>query len=257
MPKSTWDWTLERRLRFHLRRAIRHIPSVYLPISRVRRRPYMLFDGVPMVHTSVFGSGTELVIEGPYRCGNTFAVVAFQLAQGRLLNVAHHLHAEAQIIGAARAGVPAVLLLRAPEDVVVSTSVSFGIPLYQALKDYVTFYSRVLPYRDRLVVAPFEQVIGNFGGVVETVNATFGTDFRPFIHTQENVDRCFEIIDEFYRRTAPEPRRTVARPSEQRGSRKEEVRAEYGGARYADLRQSADDLYRTLRAQAERAGAAV
>jgi hypothetical protein len=52
---------------------------------------------------------TEIVIEGYPRSGNTFAVVAFRLAQGREIEIAHHLHAAAQIKRAARLDVPAFI----------------------------------------------------------------------------------------------------------------------------------------------------
>ena len=257
MSQSKWAWTPKRRVLFHVRRAIRHRPAIYLPLSRMRRRPYMLLDGVPMAHTGVFDEDTDVVIEGLYRCGNTFAVVAFQSAQERPVRAAHHLHAEAQVIAGVRAGVPTVLLIRDPEAVAVSSEVSFGVPLEQALRDYVAFYSRVLPYRDRVVVADFREVTGDFGRVIEAVNEKFGTRFVPFDHTEENVERCFGIIDEFYRRTASEPRRTVARPSEQRGSQKDEVRARYHSPRYVELRRQAEDLYRTLTARAPSRSAAL
>lgn len=245
MSDSKWNWTLERRIRFRLRRAVRH-RSGYLALSRLRRRPFMLLNGVKMVHTSVVSGDTDVVIEGPGRCGNTFAVVAFQLAQERPLNVAHHLHAEAQIIQGVETGVPVILLLRDPEDVAVSTSVSFGIPLKEVLQDYVTFYTRMLPYRDRVVVADFEQVTNDFGKVIESVNAEFGTTFKVFRHTQENVDRCFNVIDEFYQRTAPEPGRTVARPSKRRYSNKDALRLEYHQPQCADLRHQSQHLYDTF-----------
>lgn len=200
-----------------------------------------------MVHTSVVSEDTDIVIEGLHRCGNTFAVVAFQMTQKHLLNVAHHLHAEAQIIRGAELGIPVVLLLRDPEEFVVSASSSFGFPLELVLKDYVTFYSRVLPYHDKVVVADFEQVTSDFGSVVEAVNAKYGTQFKPFVHTQENVDRCFSIIDEFYERTARNPSRTVARPSERRRANKEALRAQYFEPQNAHFRQAAERLYKTFR----------
>ena len=44
--------------------------------------------------------GTQMVIEGFPRSGNTFAVFAFRHAQRRDIRVAHHLHAPAQVIRA-------------------------------------------------------------------------------------------------------------------------------------------------------------
>ena len=112
MASSSWDWTARRRVRFYIRQAIRHRPRVYFPLVRRRKRPYMLVNGARMVHTGVVHDGTRIVIEGYPRCGNTFATVAFQLAQGVPVEAAHHLHAEAQIVAAAESGIPAVLLIR-------------------------------------------------------------------------------------------------------------------------------------------------
>lgn len=206
----------------------------------------MVIDGSNIPHTSVVSDDTELVIEGLARCGNTFAVVAFHLAQERIVNVAHHLHAEAQIIQGVVLGIPVVLLVRDPEDVVVSIASSFGYPVNVALRNYVKFYSKVLPYRGQVVIADFNQLTTNFGGVIEAVNAKFGTSFQPFSHTKESVDKCFGVIDEFYRRTAPEPNRTLALPTEQRSASKEALRFQYQHPENASLREAARRLYNTL-----------
>jgi len=63
---------------------------------------------------------TELVIEGFARSGNTFAVAAFSLAQPRPVRLAHHLHAPAQVLLAARMGIPCIVLVRDPVDAVAS-----------------------------------------------------------------------------------------------------------------------------------------
>jgi hypothetical protein len=206
----------------------------------------MIINGVRMMHTGVVSERTDIVIEGLYRCGNTFAVVAFQLAQQQPLELAHHLHAEAQIIKGVALNRPVILLLRNPEDVVTSSMSSFGVPVKQALKDYVTFYARMLPYRNDVIIADFETVTSNYGAVIKAVNTKFGTHFGVFQHTKENVDRCFEIIDEFYRRTAPEPGRTVARPSGQRHARKDSLHAQLFDAQFTALRREALQLYTTL-----------
>ena len=246
MGSSSWDWTVQRRARYYLRRAVRHLPGVYLPVSRLRSRPYMMIDGQRMVHTGVVHHGTRIVIEGYPRCGNTFGVVAFQLAQGTPVEAAHHLHAEAQVIRAAALGLPTILLTRDPAEAVVSNATSFGYPLKTALRDYVVFYRRVLPHLGRVVVADFRDVTGDFGAVIGRVNAQFSTDFATFDHTDEAVERCFAVIDEFYRRTAPEPNRTVARPSRQRQSGKDHLRAEFHSLALRPLREEAYRLYRAL-----------
>lgn len=246
VSSSRWDWTIERSIRFHARQMIRHRPEIYLPISRLRSRPHMVINGVQVPHTSVVSEETDIVIEGIYRAGNTFAFVAFQIAQPKPLNVAHHLHAEAQIIHGAELGIPVITLVREPEAVAVSACISFGVPVRQALRDYIVFHERIVPYADRMVVADFSTVTSDFSRVVRAVNERFGRAFTVFDHTPENEQRCFEVIDEFYARTAREPKRTVAHPSKLRRASKDEHQAAYYAPELAPMREEATALYRQL-----------
>ena len=45
------------------------------------------------------------------------------------------------------------------------------------------------------MIATFEQVTTDFGEVINAINARFGTGFSLFEHTQDNVRRCFELIE--------------------------------------------------------------
>ncbi|RMG27959.1 MAG: hypothetical protein D6732_19595, partial [Methanobacteriota archaeon] len=58
---------------------------------------YRLFAPAHLRMEKLIGARTEIVIEGYPRSANTFAVVAFRLAQNRPVKIAHHLHMEAQI----------------------------------------------------------------------------------------------------------------------------------------------------------------
>src|SRR5262245_65181203 len=84
-----------KRARRRLRGWLGQHPALYLPLARGFRRAY---DG----SRKTVGPETELVIEGFPRCGNSFAVAAFSLAQPRPVRIAHHLHAPAQVIAGTR-----------------------------------------------------------------------------------------------------------------------------------------------------------
>lgn len=177
-------------LRHALRRSLAAHPSLYLPI--VRRR----YPG------SVVDDETELVIDGFTRSAVTFAVVAFQLAQNDHVRVAHHLHASSHLVVAARRGIPALVPVRQPEDAILSALVREPLVTpRQFLKSYIAFYERLLPCRPRFSVATFDEVTTDFGAVIRRTNERFGTDFKVFEHTEENVRACFELIDE--RASAP------------------------------------------------------
>ncbi len=175
-----------RRARHRLRTYVSERPSLYLPLAR---RKY------PGPSPEVISSETEFVIDGYTRCASTFAVYALQLPQPRPVRLAHHLHAPAQLIQAARHGVPALAVIREPQGAILSQLIREPcVALRDALVAYARFYERLLPYRDKFVVADFEEVTKDFGAVIRRVNMRFGTEFAEFVPTEPNVRRCFELI---------------------------------------------------------------
>jgi hypothetical protein len=222
---------------------------------------------------AVVGTDSALLIEGFPRCANTFAVFAFQTAQRRPVRVAHHLHAPAHVVEAVDLGVPALVLIRPPQDTVISTVIWWRVGVAPALAAYARFYEHVLPYRDACVVGPFDQVTSDFGAVIDRLNRRYATRFAPFAHTREHVERCYRLIDERSRgrstahalhaymsghisatqletalrtSTGPPgamPEAKVARPSPARGARSETVREAYLAPRLADARLRAERAY--------------
>jgi hypothetical protein len=143
----------------------------------------------------VISPATELVIDGYTRCASTFAVYALQLAQPQPVRLAHHLHAPAQLVAAAQAGVPALAVIREPREAILSQLVREpDVALRDALIAYTRFYRRLLHCRDRMVVADFGEVTTDFGAVTRRVNDRFGTAFAEFEPTEQNTNRCFELI---------------------------------------------------------------
>jgi hypothetical protein len=157
---------------------------LYLPFAR---RKY------PGPSPEVISPETELVIDGYTRSATTFAVYALQLSQPKPVRLAHHLHAPAQLIEAARRGVPALVLIREPQGAILSQVVREPwVTVSGALSAYSRFYTCLLPYRDRFVVGEFGQVTSDFGAVVGRLNARFSTSFAEFVHTEPSVR---EVLD--------------------------------------------------------------
>jgi len=69
-------------MRFALRAALGQHPWLYFALQHLR----------PSRRHLLVTKDTEIVIEGYPRSANTFAVVAFLLAQGHPVKIAHHLH---------------------------------------------------------------------------------------------------------------------------------------------------------------------
>ena len=175
-----------RRARHRLRTHVSEYPVLYLPFARRKYRG---------PSPEVISRQTELVIDGYTRSATTFAVYALQLAQDKPVRLAHHLHAPAQLIEAARNDVPALVLIREPKGAILSQLIREpGVALRDALVAYSRFYSRLLPYRGKFVVGDFEEVTRDFGSVIRRLNARYGTSFAEFAHTEANMRECFELI---------------------------------------------------------------
>lgn len=178
--------SLFRRIRHRLRTHATEHRAMYLAFARHK---------YPGPSPQVISPRTELVIDGYTRCASTFAVYALQLAQPRPVRIAHHLHAPAQLIEAARLRVPALALIREPKGAILSQLIREpGVALPDALVAYSRFYTCLMPYRDALVVGEFEQVTADFGAVVRRLNARFGTRFTEFENTEANMRECMELI---------------------------------------------------------------
>jgi hypothetical protein len=239
--------------------------SPYLLLARVRHSRGMAT------------SETELVIDGFPRSGNTFAVVAFQLAQPAPTRVSHHIHSAANIIAAVNRGTPIVVTVREPQDAVLSCVIREPyVSIRQALNAYIAFYERLQPWHDRVVIASFSDVTTDMGSVIDRVNKRFGTTFNRFTHTPESVAQCFQIIEDRARQPPwaeaigsflsgiatldhlqhaakrcqtdhphlpPIPEHRVPRPSPERQQLKRELQTSYELPGLAHLRAKAERAY--------------
>ncbi len=152
---------------------VRVHPLLFFPLLRLR----MLLPDGP--RWPLLTAETELVIEGYWRSGNTFAAAAFASAQGRPTRLAYHTHAAATIRRAVRLGKPVLVLARPPLE--AASGRLFLAPRVtpeHALREYVRFYRAVEPFAPGFVRATFGEVVADYGAVVERINARFGTAFR-------------------------------------------------------------------------------
>jgi len=196
--------------------------------------------------TTLARRDSAIVIEGFPRSGNTFSVAAFTVANGPRMHLGRHLHGAPHVLRAVRLGLPTVVLIRQPADAVASYLVRRPtLTPDDALREYCDFYRAAWPARRGFVVAPFDQVVRDFGEVVSAVNAQFGTTFVPYEPTEVNRTEAFRLVEEMNRRECRgEVVEThVGRPSQERESRKGVVLTMMGRPRTQRLLRQAEDLY--------------
>lgn len=212
------SWLGQRR--YELKAVVACHPSIALPAQRLRRRG------------EVLSADTDLVIESFPRCASSFAVAAFRLAQEpRAMRIANHTHVPAQVIAAARRGVPAIVLIRDPEGAVLSHVLHTPSLLVEtSLRGFIRFYEPLLRIRGGFVVGTFEEVTSDLAVVIRRLNARFGTSFEEFDPTPANLERLGREIEQDYRTRAhssDELERIIPRPSPVREAQKERLRATY------------------------------
>lgn len=237
---NEWIKKCLTNLRFQARATISCYPWLYFPIQRLRPRRRDL----------VVARDTEIVIEGYPRSANTFAAVALLLAQEQPVKIARHLHAPAQVIRAVQWGIPTLVLIRQPEDAVLSLLIREpAMSAKQALRDYVRFYQRILPYRSGFLIATFEEVTQDFGAVIDRLNEKFDTKFSRFHHTEDNVAKVLRLIEEMDKADTGRgyvTETTVARPSELRKKLKMQRRRELEAPALDALLQLAKVIYHEI-----------
>lgn len=224
-----------------LRAGVRDIlechPDTYLAVQRWRHR------GQPFSKNLV-DAGTDIVIDGFPRSANSFCSRAFLSAQTRPVRLGHHTHSHAQIIKAVQLKIPTVLLIRHPDDCIVSLdALRMQYPraseqpepqVRQHLKRYIRFHQSIMPCLESCVVARFEEVTRDFGSVIHRVNHKFGTRFGVFEHTPQGQTRIFGGRD------------SHVGPSEKREIIKAKIKDEYASTRNAALVQKARELYASI-----------
>lgn len=151
------------------------------------------------------GPGTDFVIDGFPRSGNSFAHYALLHSARRDMRLGHHIHAPAPVIIAARLGIPALVVLRAPADAVAGAlAKNPGLRAADLLRAYRLYYARLLPLAAHFEVAPFECAIQDFGAIIARVNARFGTDFAPLDKArQAAITPAFLAMERAHAPSAP------------------------------------------------------
>jgi len=197
--------------------------------------------------------GVELVIEGFPRSANSFAVTAFEFAQERRVRISHHFHMAGNVIYAARRNIPVLLLIRDPLDAVPSYMLYESASADVALDYYINFHRSVLPYSDKLCIANFNEVIEDFGAVIERLNRKFGLGYGPFENSEENVSYCFQKCEQNVRDNQSASRdidvNRVAYPVTERKKRIEELREEIEQPKCRTKLDQAKELKRSLAAR--------
>lgn len=140
---------------------------------------------------------TDICIEGFPRCANSFTVVAFKKCANKELKIATHMHSHTNVLSAIKKGIPTIVLIRKPEDAIISLRALALEGAYhndkeitlekidESIKRYILFYSSLLGKKDSFVVGQFDEVVSNFTKIIHDFNSKFNTNFTPIENVKE------------------------------------------------------------------------
>lgn len=208
-----------------------------------------LFVVKPANRQHIVNTKSDIVIEGFPRCANTYSVVAFQLAQKKEVSIGHHLHIPAQIMRAKQLGIPAIMLIRRPQDAITSLKIRHPeLDVRRALRDYLQFYRAMESISDYPVIADFDVVINSFGDIVAELNRRFDTDFIVPDSGDAFREQVFKKIDDI-RRAAKRDMSQIAVPTPEKERIKRERKATILSGLDEKLLSTAEECYRRLSAR--------
>lgn len=226
-------------LRRSINAFIRTRPGLFFPVMRMRSKFRCL----------IVNKDTEIVIEGYPRSANTFAVAAFNYSQGRKVCIARHTHAPAQVMQGARCSIPVVLLLRKPEDAVVSLVIrDQSMTLTKALKMYIWYHEAILEFVDKCVIADFDVVVNNYSLIIDEVNKKYNTSYKLFDHDKSSQENIFKLVEDMEKADSGGVLREshVARPSDSRKEIKDALLSELAAPNNERLLKKCESLYNKI-----------
>lgn len=195
----------------------------------------------------------EIVIEGFQRSANTYFVSFFELAQGRPVSIARHLHECWQFRFAEKNEIPCVVLVREPLAAITSAMLRDTRARPRTLlKNYILFYQNILRFHSNSVIARFEDVVSDGNTIIDAINDAYGTEFHtlPMERIGEVPSEVMIKDREALGQSAQDPTR-VAVPSKEKNELKERFRAEIERDE-AELLEQAHNVYRDILACKEK-----
>lgn len=189
-------------------------------------------------------SSTNICIEGYPRCANSYAVYALVLANNNL-NVGHHLHVPAQIFKSVQMEIPTIVPIRTPEEAVSSFLVfqkSTNADLY--LKAYVKFYKSLFHLLDKVVIADFTTIIGDFNKVIQAVNNKYRTNYQVISDLKQRQDEIFKKLKEINERFFGCDRNKTMYPDKTREIHKQKAKKYTIGSKFLG---EANEIYERIK----------
>lgn len=186
----------------------------------------------------------DLAIEGFPRSGNTYLVEMLRSTQHDRLRIRSHGHVPAFVLSSVRNGKPVGLLIRRPMDAVISWRIFSGLPIVYLLRQYILYYSTVMPHKAKLCVIEFERLQQSAVQIIEELEWQSKLGLTWEFTEEKCRQHCRELITQMHALSSGDlDYRKVNWPNSQRSELKTEIRELEWESIPLKLRQAAEEVY--------------
>lgn len=193
----------------------------------------------------------EVLIEGFPRSGNTYTEMMFRLTQGERFELCHHTHHPVTVIEAVRTHRKTILVLRNPDDAVLSWCISWGgadlASIANIFDIYINYHQALLPAVSGMAVFEFKELTTNFRGLLQQLSDFWQCPLQVDFDEKAMSERAFQMIDE--RIVSEDGQLTeirVNRPSAERAIARPQMMQLIASPELARLRQQAQQVYQQV-----------
>lgn len=144
---------------------------------------------------------TDICIDGYPRSANSFSVRMFRKANPGAV-IAHHTHAVANIRKAIDCSIPIVVLIRNPEQAIVSSVIAHeNNDIDNEIYRYIDFYDWILKKISNVVIADFDIVVNDYNAIILNVNNHFKKSYdfledvkEADVQVKNDIEERFDVL---------------------------------------------------------------
>lgn len=195
---------------------------------------------------------SDLLIEGFPRSGNTFAVALLKSLNNDI-NIARHRHEVGHVLKALKFNKPIIILVRNPQDAVVSFFLRENVSVKIGFEYYIYFYTNIfkLCRSFNLVLVSFDMLIENPKKFISIINEKY--KFNLFLPDENIIKKAKNLVllmdkEELIRKKNVYNISTfISIPSKDKESLKEKIINEITYNRYVfNLQKKSFEIYKKI-----------
>jgi hypothetical protein len=159
---------------------------------------------------------SQVAVCGFPRSGNTFLGRVLRFSSTGSTSLVNHFHSSAQLIRSVKIGIPSVLILRDPVEVILSLYIGYQtknkkrLPITIHYLRYLIYHISLLPYRKKLLVIHFHEIKNNPEYFISLYKKKYGGEFKNITNLKD------EVLDSISRDMKPGNELKSSRPNKEK-----------------------------------------